>query len=366
MASADSLKLHTSLDPSAVIMANFRFRGERATLLLVLCAVIPGASSAQQNSESSQADHRTIRKSSEAIGPWLLNPDEGLAIIGAALESRHTDSSADCSNLVHTIYERAGFSYSYANSSELYGGIKAFRQVIHPQPGDLVVWRGHVGIVISPVQHSFFSAMRSGRGLEFYDSPYWAARGRPRFFRYLRATRPTLLSASTRDANLRPNSSGNAESHDQAPGDEDSDPALAVFSPRTASRTSMLGPNLVEPNPELSDGRLSRQRVSVMTPPAALSGVDGTQGASLHHSERQTAHDAQSPMARDTLTRADRQTENQAAGAGNTATARTSRSLPGSAATPAPRYVPRPPPGFWASSTAAKHRGRSRRNLPRM
>jgi cell wall-associated NlpC family hydrolase len=129
----------------------------------VLWAGVSGTLAAQQNNESSGAPRRTVRES-EAIAPWLVNSDEGLAIIGAALESRKpTDSNADCSNLVHAIYERAGFAYSYSNSSTLYRGIKEFRRVLHPQPGDLVVWRGHVGIVISPVQHSFFSAMRSGQ-----------------------------------------------------------------------------------------------------------------------------------------------------------------------------------------------------------
>jgi cell wall-associated NlpC family hydrolase len=176
---------------------------QRVGFLLVLWVVVSGTLAAQQNAESSKADHRTIRGSSEAVAPWLVSSDQGLAVIGAALESRkHMDPNADCSNLVHAIYERAGFTYSYSNSSELYRGIKEFRRILHPQPGDLVVWRGHVGIVISPVQHSFFSAMRSGRGVEFYDSPYWQARGRPRFFRYLKAASRTQFSASARNANL--------------------------------------------------------------------------------------------------------------------------------------------------------------------
>jgi len=53
-----------------------------------------------------------------------------------------------------------------------------------PQAGDLVVWRGHVGIVIDPEQHSFFSFVRSGPDTQFYDSPYWRSRGNARFFRY--------------------------------------------------------------------------------------------------------------------------------------------------------------------------------------
>jgi len=137
---------------------------ERVGLLLLLCAVASGASAVPQNTKGSGAAARRTVRESEAIAPWLVSSDQGLGIIGAALESRrHMDSNADCSNLVHAIYERAGFTYSYANSSELYRGIKEFRRVIHPQPGDLVVWPGHVGIVISPVQHS--SSARCVRGV---------------------------------------------------------------------------------------------------------------------------------------------------------------------------------------------------------
>jgi len=57
--------------------------------------------------------------------------------------------------------------------------------VIHPQPGDLVVWQGHMGIVVSPTQHVFYSAMRSGPGTDTYDAPYWKHRGRVRFYRYI-------------------------------------------------------------------------------------------------------------------------------------------------------------------------------------
>src|SRR5579859_4128070 len=139
---------------------------QRVRFLLVLGAVVLRASAEQPNAESSKVDHRTIRGSAESIAPRLVTSDQGLAIIGAALESRkRTDSNADCSNLVHAIYKQAGFTYPYSNSFELFRGIREFQRVQHPQPGDLVVWRGHVGIAISPVQHSFFSAMRSGRGV---------------------------------------------------------------------------------------------------------------------------------------------------------------------------------------------------------
>jgi hypothetical protein len=130
----------------------------------------------------------------------LLTADEGLAIIGAALETRHNpQSNQDCSHLVHTIYEKAGFSYRYADSSQLYEGVEDFRQVTHPQPGDLAVWRGHAAIVINPAQHSFFSSMTSGLRIDSYDSDYWKRRGPPRFFRYVKPGRiPSLRNVESR------------------------------------------------------------------------------------------------------------------------------------------------------------------------
>jgi NlpC/P60 family len=194
---------------------------ERVGLLLVLCVLFPGAWATQQNAPSAKTHHPAIREA-DAITPWLVSADQGLAILGAALESRKpTDPNADCSNFVHAIYERAGFSYSYANSVALYQGVKEFRRVLHPQPGDLVVWRGHVGIVISPVQHSFFSAMRSGHGVEYYDSPYWQGRGRPRFFRYLKAASRNQLSASVRKIDLRSESSRKTDATEPVIADQD-------------------------------------------------------------------------------------------------------------------------------------------------
>jgi NlpC/P60 family len=241
------------------------------------------ASAEQSNTKVSRADHGAIRSSSMAIAPSLVSPDQGLSIIGAALESRKpTDSNADCSNLVHAIYERAGLTYPYANSSELYRGVKEFQRILDPQPGDLVVWRGHVGIVISPVQHSFFSAMRSGRGVEFYDSPYWQARGRPRFFRYLRVDSRTQFSASTRNT-----------------------PASGFSSARQTTDKRSPVPN--------GDKHISGTRQSATVATAGVSRADwqavssetkGSQAALPDKSESQTTSDAKSALDANKPTRA--------------------------------------------------------------
>lgn len=122
----------------------------------------------------------------------LLHRDEGLTILAAALKLRYRlDSAYDCSHLVNAVYRTAGFPYKYATSAQLYVGSNEFRRVFHPQPGDLVVFldrgkHGHVGIVVNPVEHQFFSGLSHGPGVSSYTSQYWRRRGVPHFFRYIR------------------------------------------------------------------------------------------------------------------------------------------------------------------------------------
>jgi hypothetical protein len=132
---------------------------------------------------------------------------------------------------VHQIYTAAGYEYSYASSFDLYAGHGNFRRVRHAQAGDLVAWRGHVGIVISAKQHTFYSLVRSGLQTEDYLSPYWRSRGTPRFFRYAldSATQVTsTMRASSIPLSAKPTVSTIAEteklSHSpnrESPADED-------------------------------------------------------------------------------------------------------------------------------------------------
>lgn len=118
--------------------------------------------------------------------PRLLTSKQGLAIVNAAWDyEQQARGKLDCSHLVHQIYLLAGRDYPYASSFDLYAGSESFRRVKTPQVGDLIIWPGHVGIVLDPAQHTFFSSVYSGLQAEFYDGPYWRARGRPRFYRYV-------------------------------------------------------------------------------------------------------------------------------------------------------------------------------------
>jgi hypothetical protein len=175
--------------------------------LSMFVAILAAASIAQDRGPSSVSSPAPGNLSGQAKKPALrlLTADESLSVLSAALESRaNSDSESDCSHLVHAIYERAGFPYSYANSSSLYAGQQEFQRVARPQPGDLVVWPGHVGIVVNPVQRSFFSALRAGLGVEPYDSPYWKERGRPRFLRYVTdAPAANRVASATGVGNLK-------------------------------------------------------------------------------------------------------------------------------------------------------------------
>ena len=160
------------------------------------------------NAGQSNAVLQSVGKNSErdtdrAPGQNALNQDDRLSVIAAALDARvRRNSEHDCSHLVHAIYERAGFPYAYAPSSDLYAGVEEFQRVKLPEPGDLVVWRGHAGIVIKPSQHIFFSFMRSGPGIDDYQAPYWKSRGHPRFYRYIKNASCAGCDSSQRSRQL--------------------------------------------------------------------------------------------------------------------------------------------------------------------
>jgi hypothetical protein len=186
------------------------FPAKGALLFLLLYATVISVAPGQETEAISNRVYLVTDETPDLhhkpIASRLLTPNEGLAILSAALDSLHNQSDffADCSHFVHELYERAGFRYDYASSSDLYEGTNAFRQVASPQPGDLAVWHGHAGIVVNPDQHSFFSVLRSGPAVDSYDSPYWKQRGQPHFFRYLKPVPRDAVSTSIKSVSWQP------------------------------------------------------------------------------------------------------------------------------------------------------------------
>jgi len=154
--------------------------------ILALCGSV--ASPAQDAGQSPTARLPTDSRSSHKNRYRTLSKGDRSSVVAVAMDSKKTRRAGrDCSHLVHLIYQNAGFPYPYADSEDLYDGAKGFQRVAHPQAADLVVWRGHVGIVIHPAQHQFFSLLSSGPGVDDYRSRYWKSRGQPRFYRYVKS-----------------------------------------------------------------------------------------------------------------------------------------------------------------------------------
>src|SRR3984957_6366774 len=166
----------------------------RRCIFLALCLAMASAALGQ-NVRPAAAETPGARPIARTEGGKILAP---IPMVDA-----ESESETDCSPLVHEVYEQAGFPYDYVSSRELYIGSTNFTRVRAPQAGDLVVWRGHVGIVIDPQEHSFFSSVRSGPDTQFYDSPYWRSRGIARLFRYV--TDKPLHADRTREATDHPN-----------------------------------------------------------------------------------------------------------------------------------------------------------------
>jgi hypothetical protein len=117
--------------------------------------------------------------------PRMVSKAEGEAVAQAALHHwPQMRDKPDCSHLVHDVYTEVGLNYEYATTNDIFDGIESFERVAQPQAGDLVVWQGHVGIVIDPEDHSFYSSVITGFSVSSFTSSYWENRGPRRFYRY--------------------------------------------------------------------------------------------------------------------------------------------------------------------------------------
>jgi hypothetical protein len=141
------------------------------------CLCLIGISSAQAQTAPSPPQSESKSR--------LLTEEEGRAIVNTAWGWEPSgEGTEDCSHLVHQVYLVAGYDYPYASSFDIYAGNENFGRVKTPQAGDVVAWRGHVGIVVDPLQHSFYSLVSTGLEAQDYAGAYWRSRGRPRFYRY--------------------------------------------------------------------------------------------------------------------------------------------------------------------------------------
>lgn len=168
-------------------MSNMLFCRKSVIAGLAICLCGTRLPLPAQTTESSAALRHVQMSRQTAV--HTLSRNDGMDVVTVALDERvRIGRKRDCSHLVHAVYEQAGFSYPYASSRDLYRGTEDFRRVKKPQPGDLVVWPGHVGIVVNPARREFYSFLRHGPGIDEYDAQYWKQRGPVRFYRYVKNT----------------------------------------------------------------------------------------------------------------------------------------------------------------------------------
>lgn len=133
---------------------------------------------------------------------------EALVSVGMQIEK----TALDCSHFVNSLFQQTGIYYKYQPSRALYRGASGFKRVYRPAQGDLIVWPGHVGIVVDPQAKTFLSALTHGVKVASFTSRYWRQRGQPRFFRYKLPTRDSIWLAR----NARPGSPLYTEGLDQS------------------------------------------------------------------------------------------------------------------------------------------------------
>ena len=164
-------------------------RGFARVALRAACIFVIGAVSVEAQTASPANE--------DSPNGRLMSVAEGRSILRTAFQGDEWEREArDCSHVVHAVYVTAGFAYPYASSFEIYSGDDNFARVKYPRAGDVIAWPGHLGIVVNPARHSFFSLVRTGLEEQHYGSAYWRSRGRPRFYRY-RVVRHESMTKST-------------------------------------------------------------------------------------------------------------------------------------------------------------------------
>lgn len=103
----------------------------------------------------------------------------------------------DCSHFVYQVLNEARKKVASASnapepqlvdyrSTSTIEDSKLFVSVSIPEPGDLVLWDGHVGIVVNPATGTFIGAQTStGVAEANYLTGYWKDRGVKKFLRFI-------------------------------------------------------------------------------------------------------------------------------------------------------------------------------------
>jgi cell wall-associated NlpC family hydrolase len=163
----------------------------KATVAVVVCFVLVGVGNAaaiqrQTRPSTRNVHHRRVEIARVRKGS-ARRVTTGTEVIRERLVRLSTairDTELDCSHFANYVYEKAGLDYDYQPSVELYKGAEPFVRVQRAMTGDLIVWRGHVGIIVDPDKHTFVSKLNSGVKVANWGARYWQRRGVPRFLRF--------------------------------------------------------------------------------------------------------------------------------------------------------------------------------------
>ena len=86
-------------------------------------------------------------------------------------------SGMDCSHFVHHVYQEAGVAYPYTTTHGDWQQ-SGFTKTNQPQRGDIIMWNGHMGIIVDPDKKTFIGAQKSTGVAEasYATGRYWGNR----------------------------------------------------------------------------------------------------------------------------------------------------------------------------------------------
>ena len=111
------------------------------------------------------------------------------------LSGGNSKQGIDCSHFVYQVFNAARAKTApkdsspqvlhYRNTSTIESS-GLFIAVEMPKPGDLILWGGHVGIVVDAKTGTFIGAQTStGEATAYYNSGYWATKAGKHFLRFV-------------------------------------------------------------------------------------------------------------------------------------------------------------------------------------